>query len=479
MNGKKRLFLITGLSIIAATTLVCSAAAVTAYAYQNRVLPRTIVAGLSVGSLTHQEAAQLIIQKEAELATAVIPVTYQDRSESIPLVELGVSIAGPDQNVTASQNDIWDWIRPTHWQQFFSHKEVAIRYNLDQAVAQKKVEEVFGVKTTAQDAAVLVTNGALTVQPATSGESLGIGGVVRAIETLLTRGQLVPVSVAVEPVEPQIFTETAAQTKTEIEAALRPIYLIADNRSFTIPKEHLYDLIRYEAKSGQLNWQIDDEKLQAYLATKITGRINVKMVQKLIQSDTLEVTQQGKDGKVVDVPTLISSVRRTIAEQTDTKQQPLIIPVQTITFTEKIVAPEYIAGLFPGLYIDINLSKQKMFVMNGQTKTGQFLISSGKRGTATPVGLFYIKNKIDIAQSRLYPGIWMRNWNALAKNPDGSGYEGYGIHDLPAFNAAYTIVEGASHLGRPVSHGCVRLGHNESVWFYQNVPIGTPVNIHY
>ncbi len=479
MNGKKRILLIAALSTVAAITLLCGTAAVTAYAYQNRVLPRTIVAGLSVGSLTHQQAAQLLLQKESELASATLPVVYQDQSADIPLVDLGVSIAGPDQNVTSNQSDIWDWIRPTHWQRFFSHKEVAIRYNIDQTVAQKKVESVFGVITTAKDATITVENGALTIQPSASGESIGIGSIVNAVDSLLTRGTVPVVTVAVEPVEPQVFTETATQTKTEIEAALRPVYLVADNRGFTIPKEHLYDLVSYEVKDGSLAWLISDEKLQAYLSTKITGRINVKMIQKLIQADTLEVTQQGKDGKIVDTATLVSSVRRTITERADTKQQPLVIPVQTVTFTEKIVPPEYIAGLFEGLYIDINLSKQKMFVMNSQTKTGQFLISSGKRGTATPVGLFYVKNKIDLAQSRLYPGIWMRNWNALAKNADGSGYEGYGIHDLPAFNKEYTIVEGASHLGRPVSHGCVRLGHAESVWFYQNVPVGTPVNIHY
>lgn len=109
----------------------------------------------------------------------------------------------------------------------------------------------------------------------------------------------------------------------------------------------------------------------------------------------------------------------------------------------------------------------------------EFLISTGKQGTPTPTGLLYVKNKIELAESRLYPGIWMRKWNALAKNADGSGYEGYGIHDLPCFDRNCNIVEGASHLGYPVSHGCIRLGHDNAVWFYENIPVGTPVNIHY
>jgi lipoprotein-anchoring transpeptidase ErfK/SrfK len=479
MKVTKRALAITGLSLLSTLTLTCGAASVTAYAYQNRVAPRTIVAGLSVGSISYQEAAQLVMTKERELSDTSLSITYLDQSRTIPLADLGVALAGPEQDVTTASVDPFDWLRPSHWQHFFAKKAIGLRYTFDTAVAQRKIEEVFQVTTTAKDATLVVQKGELTVQPSATGESLGLSDVTHAVEVLLTRGIIEPVTVAVESVEPAVQTEIAAQTKTEIEATLQPIYLVADNRQFTISKPNLYDLITYEYKSGQLNWQIDDQKLQAFLSSKIADRINVKMTQKLIQSDTQEVTQQGRDGKAVDTATLVSAVRQTITEQNDTKQQPLLIPVKTIPYTEKIVPPAYIAGLFPGLYIDINLSKQKMFVMNNQTKTGQFLISSGKKGTATPVGLFYIKNKIDIAQSRLYPGIWMRNWNALAKNPDGSGYEGYGIHDLPAFNAAYTIIEGASHLGRPVSHGCVRLGHNESVWFYQNVPVGTPVNIHY
>ncbi len=479
MKVTKRTWAISGLSILAAATLVCGAASVTAYAYQNRVLPKTIVAGLAVGGLTHQEAGQLILQKERELSTASLSITYLDQTQQIPLTDLGVSVVGPEQEVTGSPTGLWDWLRPDHWQRFFAEKTIGLRYNLDQVIAQKRIETAFGVTTTAVDASIAVLNGELVVQNATSGESLGLSSVVGAVEELLTQGKTRAVAVAVEEVEPLVQTVAATQTKTEIEAALRPVYLVADNRSFVITKNNLYEQLSYEATNGQLAWRIDDQKLQSFLATKIADRVNLKMVQKLIQADTLEVTQQGRDGKVLDTATLVSAVKRTIAEQKETKQQPLIIPVQTIAFTEKVVPPEYIAGLFEGLYVDINLTKQKLFIIIGQTKTAEYLISSGKRGNATPVGLFYIKNKIDLAQSRLYPGIWMRNWNALARNPDGSGYEGYGIHDLPAFNAAYTIVEGASHLGRPVSHGCVRLGHDASVWFYQNVPIATPVNIHY
>jgi lipoprotein-anchoring transpeptidase ErfK/SrfK len=116
--------------------------------------------------------------------------------------------------------------------------------------------------------------------------------------------------------------------------------------------------------------------------------------------------------------------------------------------------------------------------MIGETKQAEYLISSGKRGTPTPSGVFYIKNKIPLAQSRLFPGIWMEKWNALARTPDGGGYQGYGVHRVPCFDPNCNSREPASHLGRPVSHGCVRIENAGADWVYDNAPVGTPVNIH-
>jgi len=478
MEDKRRWIMITALGVACAVTLVAGAASVTAFAYQNRIQPRTVIAGASISNFSREAAETAIRQKQEELAQASLAVTYNEQTATLALKDLGVSIAGPEHNVVGAPNNPWDWADPNYWKTFFSRKEIGLEYHFDREVAQKKLEEIFGVATSAENAKLIVTNGSLEVVPARSGESIGIDNLVTAIHRLLKSGQRRPVMVASAIVEPSISTEAAHRTRTEIENNLQPIYLSGEGKSFTIPVVHQYDLLKYEPANGELRWEIDDDKLKSYLTTKIAGRLNVKMVQRTIQQDTQQVIQEGKDGKSVELPTLLSTVKRTITERIPTRQAPVTIPVQTVAFTEKIVTPGYVAGLFEGLYVDINISRQTLYIMNGRTNTGSYLISSGKRGTPTPLGLFYVKNKIPIAQSRLYPGIWMRNWNALARNADGSGYEGYGIHDLPAFNAEYTLVEGASHLGRPVSHGCVRLGHAASVWFYQNIPVGTPVNIH-
>ncbi len=475
----KKTVLTASLAFIALASTCSAIAAVTFYAYQDRVSPRTTVAGLSVGNLPHGEAARLIIEKQAEIAQTTVRIAHLSQTASISLADLGVTVAEPAMTEIIAETGRWSWLDPHYWRRFLSQKDIALQYSINRETAQRKVEEVFNIRTTARNANLNLNNGELVIEPAADGESLGLKEVFRSIEHLVTLGAALPAALTIESVKPDIQTAAVIQTKTEIERAIRPIYVRIDNRDYVIPKTDLYAMIDYTPVDGALQWRINEETLSVYVTNKIAARANVKMLERLVQSDTQAVTQQGRDGKRVDIEALISGVKRTITEQIDTSQLPITVPVQTIAFTERIVPPGYVAGLFEGLYVDINLTQQRLYIMNGQTNTETFIISSGKRGTPTPVGVFYVKNKIELARSRLYPGIWMRNWNALAKNPDGSGYEGYGIHDLPAFNAAYTIVEGASHLGRPVSHGCIRLGHEQSVWFYQNIPVGTPVNIHY
>ena len=64
----------------------------------------------------------------------------------------------------------------------------------------------------------------------------------------------------------------------------------------------------------------------------------------------------------------------------------------------------------------------------------------------------------------------MPNWMALV----ASGK--FGIHELPEWPSGYK--EGASHLGSPVSHGCVRLGVGPSKRVYDFAEVGTPVIVH-
>lgn len=117
--------------------------------------------------------------------------------------------------------------------------------------------------------------------------------------------------------------------------------------------------------------------------------------------------------------------------------------------------------------IEINLKNQKLtYYISGQAWR-EFTISSGKPSTPTPRGVFKIVNKAKKAWSKTYK-LWMPYWLGLDR---GS----IGIHELPVWPGGYR--EGAGHLGKPVSHGCIRLGIGPAQYLYDRVPVGTEVTI--
>ena len=122
-----------------------------------------------------------------------------------------------------------------------------------------------------------------------------------------------------------------------------------------------------------------------------------------------------------------------------------------------------------GKYVDINLSKQLLSIFEDGTNMGNYKISSGKRGMATPTGMFSVLSKQRRKWSSKYH-LFMPYWMAFTS-------QGHGIHELPEWPSGYK--EGANHLGIPVSHGCVRLGVGAAETVYHFVELGTPVYVHY
>lgn len=119
-----------------------------------------------------------------------------------------------------------------------------------------------------------------------------------------------------------------------------------------------------------------------------------------------------------------------------------------------------------------------------------FIISSGAAGYVTPAGNYRIYNHIPDAYSSKYK-LYMPNWMALSH--EKRGLQGYGMHSLPYWKVnpksyvegkiypggrLYTssrLYEGLSHLGTPVSHGCIRFGIRESKIMYDWAPDKTKV----
>ncbi|MDP2630541.1 MAG: L,D-transpeptidase family protein [Candidatus Uhrbacteria bacterium] len=117
--------------------------------------------------------------------------------------------------------------------------------------------------------------------------------------------------------------------------------------------------------------------------------------------------------------------------------------------------------------IKVSLSTQRMNYVINDTRLATYVISSGKWNLPTPTGEFTIINKSPRAWSKL-AGLWMPYW---------MGFKGgkFGIHDLPEWPNG--TKEGANHLGKKVSHGCIRLGTVPAKEVYAMTPVGTKLVI--
>ena len=159
--------------------------------------------------------------------------------------------------------------------------------------------------------------------------------------------------------------------------------------------------------------------------------------------------------------------------------KPLMIPTEDTTpatFHKNIVLPPSIASLTTqssvlGVFdpatnaekrIEVDLTHQKVYAFEGQTRVYDFLISSGKWGR-TPTGEFRIWTKV-------------RSQTMKGGNKDLGTY--YYLPNVPwvmfFYNGAVTEMRGFSfhgtywhsNFGHPMSHGCINMKSDEARLLY-------------
>lgn len=117
--------------------------------------------------------------------------------------------------------------------------------------------------------------------------------------------------------------------------------------------------------------------------------------------------------------------------------------------------------------IRINIKTQRLEMKVDGITIRTHLVSTGLPRTPTPKGSFAVLNKHPRAWSRSAK-LWMPYWMAFTTR-------GHGLHELPEWPGGRK--EGANHLGRMASHGCVRLGIGAAKELYDWAPIGTKIHI--
>ena len=120
----------------------------------------------------------------------------------------------------------------------------------------------------------------------------------------------------------------------------------------------------------------------------------------------------------------------------------------------------------------VDLSDQEVELKLGDTVIKKFPVSTGKASTPTPIGSYKISLKQDVRISHGSPHYIMPKFMWFRAG-------GYGFHALPSVQHGdgRFWTEARNHIGRPVSHGCVRLLPEDADYIYDFSNIGTEVTI--
>lgn len=113
-------------------------------------------------------------------------------------------------------------------------------------------------------------------------------------------------------------------------------------------------------------------------------------------------------------------------------------------------------------WIEIDLANQRLVAWEGDKAVYAVVISSGKKATPTPTGIYAIQSKHRFARMQ------------------GPGYD---VPDVPFTMYYYRgyAIHGAywhNKFGTPVSNGCTNVAVNHAEWLFNWADVGTPVVVH-
>ena len=117
--------------------------------------------------------------------------------------------------------------------------------------------------------------------------------------------------------------------------------------------------------------------------------------------------------------------------------------------------------------IEIDLSEQKLYMKEGDSTIGTFLVSTGK-WAPTPTGSFAIWTKLRYTTMAGGSKALGTYYNLPNVPYTMYYYQGYGVHGAYWHN----------NFGQPMSHGCVNMRPEEAGIVFNWASIGTPVIVY-
>jgi len=461
--------------IIITTTFVVTFLILTSYAsirYSHKVLPNTYLLGKNFAGSNYSDMDKYF-KENPPFVSGTVNFKLEDINHSATPEELGISVNVKESIEKAiAQNKIYKTqiVTPRGLTSLIGQK-VRLKpiYAIDSKTFADKLHDLFKDKEKDYiNATVAADNNQVIVKAEESGKKINTDKAEKKLKPYLPNGKIPVIDLELDTIEAKVKANDLAESKEYLAQHISgPIKLTNGYRTLaTADLSTIIGWLDQEAlRSKEI--KINQDALNSWLDENVVAKVAVKSRPKLVSSvDENDVIDEGRPGITVDSKKMAEDVVKIIKENPSDREVE-VATTETEPEVQK-VSPGYTLGRYPGKYIEIDLGKQMLYQIEGNTLVGSHNVSTGKWSMPTPTGEFAINAKTDRAYSARYD-LYMPYWMSFI----GSDY---GIHELPEW--ADGTKEGESHLGTPVSHGCVRLGVGDAAAVYNWAEVGTPVVVH-
>lgn len=444
------------------------------YAYAGKIPFGTRLHGYGLSGKTREEALASMAPIHRTMLKRQVSFSLGETTFTPTFTDLGYSI-----DTVATINQL---IETRRKQTFFSRiyaqstpktGDILI-YTIDDTTLTHYLEGVLDqVNQDPQDIQLAFDNGKITVVPAEPGVKTTVDDIKIAIQSS-TAPHLknTAVKVPYQLIEPAIAQEsqiTAAKTTLE-KLTAQSLTIQSEGQSLELSPQDIFNFVVFTQIDNKITVTFDETKIRDKV-NELAKKVNITASVKKVSTVDNTTIVEGRDGRKLNVDDGIKKVLERLKNADFST--PVAIASDKVNRPVTTDTGEYQLGRYEGKYIEIDLSLQRLNIMEGNNHIGRYAISSGKWSTPTPIGEFTIQNHIRTAWSNRFK-LYMPFWMAIKK--ESGTYEGYGLHGLPYWpNGAK---EGVNHIGNPASHGCVRLGPGDDEFLYNWAENGTRVIIH-
>lgn len=458
------IFTFLGLCVIVASLLFTYQTA-----YASKIYHNISVAGIDLSGKTKSEAKTLLTEKYTQILNDEFAVKAGDKEVKAKLSDTGLAINADETvdhayNIGRGNQFLQQLV--TSATTLFKKQELEVAPIIDKEKYNTFVQiAVLQFNIASQDASLAVEQGQIKEVAEKAGTAVNITNLDQQILDLINENNSKVVELNTETVQPAIVTANFDEAKAYANNILAKTFTFTyEDKSYSPTKNEIGQWIKFSTTDGKTTGSLNRDSVNAYL-NKIAKNFEIIKKDKKINAADNSVMEEGQAGKLCDKTAALASV---LSQVNNPNNVTVALATYTVNPEEIKVMPSvgFVPGRFPGKYLDIDLTTQRLCEVEGNAVGTCYTISSGKASMPTPTGTFSITGKSTRQFSTKY-GLWMPYWQQF-NGP-------YGIHELPETD---TWKEVPDHLGTPVSHGCVRLGVGPAQEVYNWTSIGTPVYIH-